>query len=98
MAAFCASVTGLVSIPASASFFRSRSMASSNEDFMGLSSDMLVGQLVACRMPAFASKLNLLPLLLAVFAAVFPVGRVFFDHAFARGMSAFRLCRHRRTS
>jgi hypothetical protein len=39
----CASVTGLVSIPASASFFRSRSMASSNEDFMGLSSDMLVG-------------------------------------------------------
>jgi hypothetical protein len=33
----------LVSIPASASFFRSRSMASSNEDFMGLSSDMLVG-------------------------------------------------------
>jgi len=39
---------------------------------------------VARRVPAFAAQLNLLSLLFAVFAAVFPVGAVFFDHAFAR--------------
>jgi hypothetical protein len=73
-------------------------MASSYEDFIGLSSDMLVSDLVAPRVPAFASQLNLLSLFLAVFAAVLPVGRAFFDQAFARRMSALRLFGHCRTS
>jgi len=64
---------------------------------MGLSSDMLVGYLVAPRVPAFASKLNLLTFFLAVFAAVLPVGPAFLDHAFACRMSAFRLFGHSRT-
>src|SRR5436190_3642868 len=38
MAAFCASVTGRDSTPSSASFFRSRSIASSYDDLIGLSS------------------------------------------------------------
>jgi hypothetical protein len=48
--------------------------------------------------PALASQLNLLSFLLAVFAAVFSVGPAFFDHAFARRVSALRLFGHRGTS
>jgi len=47
---------------------------------------------------AFAPELDLLSFLLAVFTAVFPVGPAFFDHAFARRVSALRLSGHSGTS
>src|SRR5437867_1046747 len=108
MAAFCASVTGFDSMPASASFFRSRSIASSYADFTGLSSAMAIvkyvppveagASLLARRMPAFAAKLGLLSFLFAVLAAVLPVGSVFVDDALARRMSTLFAFGHRGTS
>jgi hypothetical protein len=52
--------------------------------------------LPAGRVLAVASKLDRLPFLLAVFAAVFPVRRVLGHHTFARGMCALGLVSHRR--
>ena len=48
------------------------------------------------RMLAITSELDRLTFLLAVFAAVFAVGAVLGHHAFASGMSAFRLVSHLR--
>jgi hypothetical protein len=50
----------------------------------------------AFRMPAFASQLDRVALLLAVLAAILPVLAAFFDHAAAGRMRAFDFLRHAR--